>query len=132
MLYRQCCCNVEIATSNSQFLRKVSATRSNSQRCSNTASMLDSKFGSQHIMNLVFTTLMQRFSRSVKFTTSSRRRYYDVGPTLRQRCEELKMWTWSHHGHIVTFPQSCLKVLKTFSNGTAFVWYEGSLLWHPT
>lgn len=64
----QRCCNVEIATSDSQPLHKIDITTSNSQRYANVASTLDSKF-----------------------TTSSGRRYYDVAPTLHQLFKECQM-----------------------------------------
>ena len=50
MLYWQPCCNVEIGTANSQRLHNVDTMASNSQRCTDVASTLDSKFTSKHIM----------------------------------------------------------------------------------
>ena len=55
-------------------------------------------------------TLIQHCNRNVILTTSSRRRYLDFEPTLLQFCIEQKMWTF--HGHMVTFPQHCLQVVK--------------------
>ena len=83
----QCCFNVEIVTSILQRFRNVATTTSNSQHCTNVVSTLDSQFISQHIINVVMATLIQRWNRNVKFTTSSRRRYYVVAHMLRQLCE---------------------------------------------
>ena len=57
--------------------------------------------------------------------TSSRRWYYDVASTLGQLCEEHKMW--DIHGQMVTFLQTCLKVVKKFNKDMAFVWYAGTI-----
>ena len=46
------------------------------------------------------TSALQQISK--KFTTFSQRPYYDVAPTLRQLCEESKMWTI--YGRTVIFP----------------------------
>ena len=83
----QCCFNVEIVTSILQRFRNVATTTSNSQHCTNVVSTLDSQFISQHIINVVMAMLIQRWNRNVKFTTSSRRRYYVVAHMLRQLCE---------------------------------------------
>ena len=53
ILYWQICCNVEAETSNSQSLYNADIITLKSQRCTNTASTSDSKFNSQHIMNVV-------------------------------------------------------------------------------
>ena len=104
IMHWQRCCNVEIATSDSHPLHNIDITTSNSQCRADVASTLDGKF-----------------------TTSSRRRYYDVAPTLHQLFKECQMWTI--HAHI-TFQQPCLKVMGKFNNRMTFVWYADSILWH--
>ena len=126
----QCCFNVEIVTSNSQRFHNVAAATSNSQHCTNVASTLDSKFISQHSINVVMATLVRRWNRSVKLTTSSWRRYYVVAHILRQLCEERKMWT--NNGQMVTFPQLFFKVVKKIYNNMIFSWYTASILWLQT
>ena len=125
MLYWTCCCKVEIKTSNSQRLHKVNATTTNSQRYTNVASLFDSKFTSQHIMVVVS---IQHCNNNVKFTTSLRRRYYYVAPTLHQFCEERKMWTL--RCHMLTIPQPCLHFTRKCNNDMKFVWHAESILWH--
>ena len=71
-------------------------------------------------------TLIQRWNRNVKSTTSSRRWYYVVVHMLRQLCEESKIWT--NNGQMVTFPQPFFKIYKNM----IFSWYAGSILWHQT
>ena len=65
---------------------------SNLQHRTDVASTLDSKLTSQYIMDAVMVTSMQSWNPYVEFTTSSRRRYYDVAPTLHQFWEEHQMW----------------------------------------
>ena len=113
--------NVVLTMSKSQRqIQNVSTTTSNSQ-VTNAALTLYSKLISQHIMDVEMAMSIQRCNNNVKFTTSSQCRYCDVAPTLRQLCEECKMFTI--HDHVVTFPQPCIKVAKTSNNDTAFVWY---------
>ena len=78
---------MEITTSNPQCLCNVDTMKSNSTF----ASTFDSKFTSQHIMDVVMATSIQRGNRNVKFATTSRRRYYEVAPKLHQLCKERKM-----------------------------------------
>ena len=61
---------------------------------------------SQHTMDVIMATSIQRCNSKVKAIAFSRRRYPNVLPTLHQLCKERKMWTI--HDHIVTFPQPCL------------------------
>ena len=82
MLYLQRCCNVGITESSSQRLRNVGTTTSNLKCCANFASTLDSKFTLQYIMDVAMTTSIKCGNRDVKFTMSSRRRYYDVALAL--------------------------------------------------
>ena len=81
-------------------------------------------------MNAVMATSIQRRDQNFKFTTSSRRRYYDIASTLRQLCEERKVW--SIHGHMLTILQQCVKNVKIFNDITTFVWYAGPIpiSWH--
>ena len=72
-------------------------------------------------MNAVMATSIQCRDHNVKFTTSSRRRYYDIASILRQLCEELKIW--SIHGHMLTILQQCVKNVKIFNDIMTFVWY---------
>lgn len=71
-------------------------------------------------------TLIQRCNRNVKFATFFRRWYYDIAPRLCQRSGEHQMWTI--HGHMVTFPQPYLKVVKKLNNNMIFVWYAELIL----
>ena len=74
ILYWQSCCNVEIATLNSQRFHKVDTTTSNykvvptlPQRwIKNSPHII-----SQHIMDVVMATSIQHCNRNVKFTTFS-------------------------------------------------------------
>ena len=119
MLYWQRCCNVKITTSNSWYLHNVDTTNSsNSQCCTKT---LYSKLTSQHV-DVVMATTIQRRNRIVKFTTSFRRHYHKVAPKLRQLCKEPIKCGLFIQGHMVIFPQTCLKVVKKFSNDMKFVW----------
>ena len=95
---------------------------------SNVTSTLDKKIASQHIMDVEMLTSIQRYNCNVKFITSSRRWYYDVETTLRQLYKERKRQII--HGHMLTFPQSYLKIVKNFINDMTFVWYAGLILWH--
>ena len=97
-------------------------------RISNVTSTLDKKIASQHIMDVEMATSIQRCNCNFKFLTSSRRWYYDVATTLRQLYKERKRKII--HGHMVTFPQSYLKIVKNFINDMTFVWYAGLILWH--
>ena len=92
MLYRQRCCNVEIATSKLKCLHNLNTTTSNSQRCTtNVTSKLDSKFTSQHIMDVPMAMSIQLCNHNIKFVTSSRSRYYAVELMLRQLSKEYKI-----------------------------------------
>ena len=125
-MYYGCCSDSVFATLKSQRqIHNVDTTTPNSQRCTNVTSMLDSKFTSQHIVDVVMLTPTQRCNCNVKFTTSFRRWCYNVAPTLHQLCEERKMW--NIHGQIVIFPQLCLEVVKKFNSDMAFDWYAGSI-----
>lgn len=55
----------------------------------------------------------------VKFTRTSRRRYYNVTPTLCKLSEERQIWTF--HGGMITSPQHCFKVMKKFNKDTVFI-----------
>ena len=77
-----------------------------------------------------FTDVVMASSYNVVITTSFRRWYYDVASTLRQLCEEHKMW--AIHGQMVTFLQTCLKVVKKFNKDMAFLWYAATIFWHQT
>ena len=92
MLYWQRWCNVEIATSNLKCLHNLNTTTSNSQRCTtNVTSKLDSKFTSQHIMDVPMAMSIQLCNHNIKFVTSSRSRYYAVELMLRQLSKEYKI-----------------------------------------
>ena len=108
---------------NSQWLLEILKNR-----ISNVTSTLDKKIASQHIMDVEMLTSIQRYNCNVKFITSSRRWYYDVETTLRQLYKERKRQII--HGHMLTFPQSYLKIVKNFINDMTFVWYAGLILWH--
>ena len=108
---------------NSQWLLEILKNR-----ISNVTSTLDKKIASQHIMDVETLTSIQRYNCNVKFITSSRRWYYDVETTLRQLYKERKRQII--HGHMLTFPQSYLKIVKNFINDMTFVWYAGLILWH--
>ena len=90
--------------------------------------MFGSKFISQYIIDVVMATSIQRCNCNIKFTTSSRRRYFDVVPAMRQLCEEKKRW--AIHYHMVTFPQVFLKGEEKFNKDTAFVRYSRTILSH--
>ena len=129
MVHCKCCIDNIIATLKSQRqIHNVDSTTSKSQCFTNFASTLGIKFTSQHIMDVLMTTSMQRCYRNVKLTQSSWCRYSDVAPALRQLCEVSKIRTI--HGHMVTFPQACLKFMKKFNDDMKFSWYAGSILWH--
>ena len=94
ILYWQHCCNIEMATSNSQLLHKSSSTMSNSQRCTNVALELDRWL--QWHKDVVTKS---------KFTTSSQRQHYDVASALR------RMDYSKSRGNIsTTLPHSCQNV----------------------
>ena len=99
MLYRLRCCNVTVATSNSELFHNADTMTSN----------LESKFTSQHIIKVLMATLIHRCIHNVKFPTFSRYRYCDVAPTLHLLFKECQMWTI--HGHMVAH-QSCEKSLQ--------------------
>ena len=64
----------------------VSTTASNSKRCTNITATLDSKFTSQHIMDVVMARSIHLCNRN----SMSQRLYYDVAQALRQLCKERK------------------------------------------
>ena len=111
-----------------KVFQNVDTTTSNSQRCADFSSMLDSKFTSKHVMDVAVVTSVQYCNRNVKLTTFSRRRYYNVAATLYQFCKEPQ--TWTIHGHVVTFPQICFKVVKMSNNDMMFDPYSNSILCH--
>ena len=70
-------------------------------------------------MDIVMVMSIQRCNRNVRFTTSSRRWYSGVVPTLRPLCEGCEMLTI--HDNLITLQQPCLKVVKKFNNNMTLV-----------
>ena len=96
--------DVEFTTSSQHRFRT-----STSQRCTNIASMLDGKFTCTHLADAIMSTSIQHCNRKVRFTTSSRRWYYEVAKKLRQSFKELKVWT-----RMIAFPHPCLNFSPLF------------------
>ena len=62
--------------------QNVDTATSNSQRCADFASILDSKFTSKNIMDVVMITSIHYCNHNAKLTTFSRPRYYNVEPSM--------------------------------------------------
>ena len=101
MLYCQRCCSVRIMALN-LHLHNADTTTSNLKRCVNFASTLGSTFTSQYIMDNAMTPSIECGNRDIKFTTSSRRRYYDVALALLWLWKEGQMWII--YGYKYLFP----------------------------
>lgn len=121
-MYHEYC--IENVVNIDNLPQNIDTTTSNSERYIIVVSTLNSKFTSQHIIDVVMTTSIQRCNRNVKFTTSPQLL------TLRQLYKKFKMWTID--GYTETFPQLFLKVVLKLNNDMIFVWYAESILWHQT
>lgn len=118
------CCNIEITTSYSKFLHNIDSETSRSQRRTNVASTLDSKFTLKYNIGATVTISILYSHCDVKFT-SFWRRYYNFAPTLRQLCKEPQILTNPVGKKL--FPLLCIKITKLIIKNMRFIWYADSL-----